>query len=292
MLWEADEMGGVTGTAAQGMLKRLRGVGVASHAYIICGDGDREGAARAMAAAMLCRADGPRPCGVCPSCGKADAGAHPDIIIVEKPGDKKEIPIDNVRDIIKDTAVLPNESDRKAYIFREASQLSVVGQNTLLKTLEEPPAHAAFILAAKDPSALLPTVRSRCVELTVGAVAESGAAAVTDDSEAAREASAAVERFFTALDSGALAFVTEAFALEKLDRTAFTEFVEQAREAAARRVVGEAGARPESGGDMWRVLRALNLARDYLRLNVSTGHITGMFCALLMPRNERNGRNK
>ncbi|MDR1217031.1 MAG: hypothetical protein LBJ99_00425 [Oscillospiraceae bacterium] len=243
-----------------------------SHAYIIYGG---DGGAAALAAAMVCGSGGQRPCGQCAHCKKAAAGAHPDIIYVDKPDDKKEMPVKTIRETVRDTVVLPNEAEMKVYVFRDAGGIRADGQNALLKALEEPPPHVSFILVADAPEDLLATVRSRCVELTAGA--ERGEAGVSD------EAKKAARDFFGALDAGALPFVTFAFALEKLDRTVFTEFVAAARELAAAGLRDCAGGKPERVRDMRRALDALNTAQDHLQLNVNAGHITGMLCAELMP---------
>ena len=61
--------------------------------------------------------------------------------------------------------VQPNEADYKIYLFPRAQDMGLPGQNALLKVLEEPPAYGVFLLLTDNPNKLLPTVRSRCVEL-------------------------------------------------------------------------------------------------------------------------------
>jgi hypothetical protein len=261
----------VSGGGDVGRLLRGRGDAL-SHAYIIYGG---DGGAAARAAAMLCESGGSKPCGQCAHCRKAAAGAHPDIIYVDKPDDKKEMPVKTIRETVRDTVVLPNEAEMKVYVFRDAGGIRADGQNALLKALEEPPPHVSFILVADSPEDLLTTVRSRCVELTGDA--GGGETGVSD------EARKTAREFFAALDAGALPFVTFAFALEKLDRTAFAEFVAAARELAAVGLRDSAGSQPERCRDMRRALDALNTAQDYLQLNVNAGHIAGMLCAELIP---------
>ncbi|MDR2357655.1 MAG: hypothetical protein LBD92_06220 [Oscillospiraceae bacterium] len=275
------------------MLRAVRSVGLEdalasgalSHAYIIHAESGGGETVSALAAAMVCAGAGSRPCGQCAHCRKALSGAHPDIIYVDKPDDKKEIPVRSIREIVKDAAVLPNEADRKVYIIRNASELSVSGQNALLKVLEEPPKHVSFIIAADDQSRLLPTVRSRCVELRS---APGGGDDVSGSGDGAPGGAAdLVMEFFDAMDSDALAFVRFTFSLQNQDRAVLAEFIDGARAAASARLRDEAlGAKPRRA-DMWRALRALEFARDYLQANVSAGHIAGMLCAELLPASGR-----
>jgi hypothetical protein len=252
--------------------------GAFSHAYII--HAEREGAetAAVLAAAMLCADGGDKPCGQCVHCRKAMSGAHPDIIFVDKPDDKKEIPVKNIREIVKDTVVLPNEADRKVYIIRNASELNAEGQNALLKALEEPPEHVSFIIVADDPGRLLPTVRSRCVELRAAPDSVPG-----DVGGAAGKAGDTVRQFFAALDSDAIAFVRFTFSLQNLDRAALAEFIDDARETAAARLRDEVSGAARRDADMRLVIEVLGSARDYLQANVSAGHIAGLLCAELLP---------
>lgn len=143
-----------------------------SHFYLISGP---EGAgkktlARLMAAAILCKG-GEKPCMTCPACRKVLSGSHPDFITVDDP-EKKTVPVDLIRQARADIYVRPNEGDRKIYLFPRAQDMGIPGQNALLKVLEEPPAYGVFILLTDNPEKLLPTVRSRCTELTLTALPE------------------------------------------------------------------------------------------------------------------------
>lgn len=140
-----------------------------SHAYMLVGPDDaaREERATYLAAALLCGA-ADAPCGRCRDCRKVFAGVHPDVIRVERQtADKgqlrREIVVDQIRQITADAVVAPNEAARKVYVIREADKLNTAAQNALLKALEDPPGHACFLLCTTAADALLPTVRSRCV---------------------------------------------------------------------------------------------------------------------------------
>lgn len=137
--------------------------GRASHFYLISGpEGSGKGLlARHLAAALLCR-EADAPCLRCNSCRKVLAGVHPDVTWVTD-GEHKNVAVKIVRQVRDDVYIRPNEGSHKIYIFPQ--NLGPEGQNALLKVLEEPPAYGVFLLLADRPEAILPTVRSRCVEL-------------------------------------------------------------------------------------------------------------------------------
>ena len=144
--------------------------GRASHFYLICGP---EGAgkrtlAKILSAALMCEGVA-QPCMDCEACRKVMASTHPDVITVTDP-DHKNVPVKLVRQIREDMFIKPNEGKRKIYIFPQ--EMGIEGQNALLKVLEEPPSYGAFLLLADNPEKLLPTVRSRCVELGLTALPE------------------------------------------------------------------------------------------------------------------------
>lgn len=137
-----------------------------AHFYLIsgpAGSGKRT-LARLLMAALLCRSGGSKPCGRCSQCRKALSGNHPDLITVDDP-EKKTVPVELVRQAREDLFIRPNEASRKIYFVPRAQDLGLPGQNALLKVLEEPPAYGVFLLLTDNPDRLLPTVRSRCVEL-------------------------------------------------------------------------------------------------------------------------------
>ena len=109
------------------------------HAYIVSEpDGEKSlSLARELAAALVCSADGPVPCGICPACRKVRAGIHPDVITISretgKDGKKKtEISVNQIRAMGADAYVLPNESPRKVYIVDEAEKMNFSAQNAAL----------------------------------------------------------------------------------------------------------------------------------------------------------------
>lgn len=143
-----------------------------SHFYLIsgpAGSGKRT-LARLLAAAILCRSQ-EKPCGTCPACRKVLGAGHPDFITIDDP-EKKTVPVDLVRQARSDMYVRPNESDHKIYLFPRGQDMAEPSQNALLKILEEPPSYGVFLLLTENPEKLLPTVRSRCTQLSLTALPE------------------------------------------------------------------------------------------------------------------------
>ena len=139
-----------------------------SHAYLITGGSgeSRAAYARRLAAAYLCEGEHP-PCGRCRHCRKLAVGAHPDLIEVCLPADKREIGVEQVRTIRADAYVMPNDTAHKVFLIDPADALNPAAQNALLKVLEEGPVYAAFLLTAEQPGRLLDTIRSRCEQISL-----------------------------------------------------------------------------------------------------------------------------
>ena len=160
----------------QEVYDRLRAAadrGALHHALLLTGPkGSGKGElARFIAAAMECTAPAGKPCGTCPACRKVFSGIHPDVIAVRDEG-HKTLPVDTVRALCADAYIRPNEGQRKIYIFEDCGQLDSRCQDILLKTVEEGPRYAAFLFLSENAAAILPTIRSRCVELKLRAADE------------------------------------------------------------------------------------------------------------------------
>lgn len=140
-----------------------------SHAYLLAGE---KGSGKKMLAGIFartlqCEAHESEPCGKCHSCIQAESGNQPDIIYVthEKQG---SISVDDIRGQVNgDIQIKPYSSPYKIYIIDEAEKLTQQAQNALLKTIEEPPAYAIIMLLTANEGMLLPTIKSRCVTLTM-----------------------------------------------------------------------------------------------------------------------------
>ncbi|MBI3785342.1 MAG: DNA polymerase III subunit delta' [Deltaproteobacteria bacterium] len=148
----------------RGFLQSAVAEGRLAHALMFAGsDGiGKRSVALALAARLLCEADGDDACGVCASCRQAGVGSHADLLTVVPAAGKKEIGVDRVRDLKRFMQLQPLGGRAKVVIIDDAPTLSTAAQNALLKTLEEPPPRSFLILIVNNADSLLSTVRSRC----------------------------------------------------------------------------------------------------------------------------------
>lgn len=160
-------------------LKTAAAGGRVSHAYLFVGGaGAGKGMmANTFAKALQCEAKGwATPCGSCKSCVAFDHKNHPDILYVR--GEKKNLLVDDIREQILETVDLkPYQYEKKIYIIEKADTMNIQAQNALLKTLEEPPAHAMFLLLAEREEAFLQTILSRVVTMKLRPLSEADVAA-------------------------------------------------------------------------------------------------------------------
>ena len=138
-----------------------------SHAYILNGErgSGKKMLANLFAMTLLCETGDNEPCGKCHSCKQAESGNHPDIIRVthEKPN---SISVDDIRTQVNNTVdIKPYQGPYKVYIIPQADMMAPQAQNAILKTIEEPPSYAVFLLLTENAETLLPTINSRCVML-------------------------------------------------------------------------------------------------------------------------------
>lgn len=101
------------------------------------------------------------PCGQCSVCQAIDAGNFVDLIEVDAASRTK---VEDTRDLLDNVQYAPSQGRFKIYLIDEVHMLSGHSFNALLKTLEEPPAHAKFLFATTDPDRLPETVLSRCLQ--------------------------------------------------------------------------------------------------------------------------------
>ena len=142
------------------------------HAILIEGETGlgKKTLAREIACALLCRSSAEKPCYSCPQCRKVMNNVHPDVFEYCAPGSANSFHIETVRNVINDCYVIPNEADYKIYILANAHCMNASAQNALLKILEEPPSYAVFILTAENRSAMLETILSRVMTVSVSGV--------------------------------------------------------------------------------------------------------------------------
>lgn len=137
-----------------------------SHAYLLCGEAGsgKRLVAEAFAKTILCEAGGIEACGTCKSCKQAESGNHPDFRTVVR--EKATLGVKEIREqVTGDVQIKPYCSKYKIYLIAEAEKMTEEAQNALLKTIEEPPEYAIFLLTVSRQELLLQTVLSRCVLL-------------------------------------------------------------------------------------------------------------------------------
>ncbi len=153
------------------------------HAIVIEGEDGlgKRTLAKELALNLFCINKENAPCRTCPQCVKVLKGVHPDIYEYTPTGSYK---IDEVRTIVEDAVISPNEADYKIYILGNCQLMTAYAQNALLKVLEEPPSYAVFILTVNNKSSLLETVLSRSVVITLqGVTAKEGAEYIVSNVE-------------------------------------------------------------------------------------------------------------
>lgn len=117
-------------------------------------------------------------CGTCNACRRIAAGTFSDVVVLDK-GEKASIGIDPLRDrVLNPIGYRPFEGRRRVFIIDAADDMTVQAQDSLLKTLEEPPPSAVLILVTAYPDSLLPTIRSRCRRVRFGPLADEDVARV------------------------------------------------------------------------------------------------------------------
>jgi DNA polymerase-3 subunit delta' len=144
--------------------------------------------ALALAQAWLCESDAPaKPCGVCPGCALVRSHTHPDLVVLlpealqeelgwgstqadaeakaSKAKPSREIKVDALRRVVEFAQQTSSRGVAKVVLVHPAERMNAISANTLLKTLEEPPGQARFVLSTEAIDALLPTIRSRCQHL-------------------------------------------------------------------------------------------------------------------------------
>ncbi|MET1080104.1 MAG: DNA polymerase III subunit delta' [Pseudomonas sp.] len=147
--------------------QRLAGRAQHAHAYLLhgpAGIGKRALAERLMAS-LLCRnPNGVDACGTCKACHLLAAGTHPDNFVLEPEEQDKAIKVDQVRELVGFVVQTAQLGGRKVVLVEPAESMNLNAANALLKSLEEPSGDTVLLLVCHQPSRLLPTVKSRCVQ--------------------------------------------------------------------------------------------------------------------------------
>ncbi len=138
-----------------------------AHAYLLHGPAGigKRVLANQLAARLLCQQPlALAACGECKSCHLLAAGTHPDFYVLEPEEADKAIKVDQVRDLVDFVVQTPQLGGRKLVLLEPAEAMNPNAANALLKSLEEPAGNTVMLLISHQPSRLLPTVRSRCVQ--------------------------------------------------------------------------------------------------------------------------------
>lgn len=147
--------------------QQLAGRSQHAHAYLLhgpAGIGKRALAERLMAL-LLCKSPvALQPCGQCKSCHLLAAGSHPDNYVLEPEEADKPIKVDQVRALVNFVVQTAQLGGRKVILVEPTEAMNLNAANALLKSLEEPSGDTVLLLISHQPSLLLPTIKSRCVQ--------------------------------------------------------------------------------------------------------------------------------
>lgn len=245
-----------------------------SHAYIIYSPNEHAAfeEAKNLAAAMVCEGAGEKPCKICRHCSKALREIHPDITVVERllndeGKKKKELAVDQIRAIITDALVLPNEAERKVYIIKEGSYMNTEAQNALLKILEEPPKFVSFIILARSTGELLETVRSRCTALSLTAEAEGPTAEMRE----------LAEKFIAiCAKQEPIALLTFCNSCGDMKNAEAEEFAAAVIHLLTDMLCARLPDLKMQRREIMRLIELMEKTREYLRFNVNAKHVFGM----------------
>ncbi len=240
-----------------------------SHAYIIGGI-DPDGAkalAEQIAAAYICTGQGETPCGACIGCRKVKGGIHPDVIWVSVMDGKREITVEQIRQLRAAAYIRPNEAHRKVFVIENAQAMNANAQNALLKVLEDGPSYLSFLLLTENPQQLLPTIRSRCETLSLLPREEA-----PECGEELRQKADRLAQLLLGADERALAEFTVALEHQKMERETLNTLLDAVKEAL----------RPELLTHPERVIPRMEWLEEIQRasaFNVGTGHLLGWLAA-------------
>lgn len=222
------------------------------HAVLLEG-GTAEGrleTAHTFCAAWLCESVGV-PCGHCNHCRKALGGFHPDVTTLRDGEDgKQQIGVDAVRALQMHTSVKPGEAARRVFVIENAHKLTVQAQNALLKSIEEPPPAACFLLLCPSRKELLTTILSRVTSYALPGVAE-------DFGEEATEAATQIAQALAHNDEYGVLAATAPFDKNK---PLLTEALGALKALLREGLIYDAGCAVENG-ELAQALAALGTAR-------------------------------
>jgi DNA polymerase-3 subunit delta' len=253
--------------AFEGLVARDR----LAHAYLFCGPagvGKRLFAVE-LGMTLLCERSDKKfeACGRCPACLQVAAGSHPDFVMVGRPEESNEVPIETIRDLCQGFGLKSARGRGRIAILDDADDLNDASANCFLKTLEEPPPRSLLLLIGTSADRQLPTIRSRCQVVAFAPLKEEEMRAVLQANSISEPGALdRLLRFGEGSPGRALALADDALwkfrtqFLEALDRRPF-DAVGQMR--AWMQFIEEAG--KESAAQRRRTSLILGLVIDYFR---------------------------
>lgn len=243
-------MSGISAIHKDDVIERLCSIakrGELPHAVVLeADDVNKEGIKLALKVtkSLMCRSDKKVFCNKCSVCHKIDSNSHPDVQIVSVKPQYKSIRVDDIREIINDAYLSPNESAYKVYIIKDGGLMNQSAQNALLKIVEEPPKNVIFIIVCTSEFELISTIRSRSQAFSISASTVKSASTKVKD---------LCEGFINAfLCSQEFEVIKEISKLPK-DRNSVKQILEFTRENAMERV---------KNSDMDLCLRLVKLAQE------------------------------
>lgn len=144
-----------------------------SHSYIFSGISGigKLLFAKEFAKAILCSSKDMKPCGFCKSCESFENLNNPDIIIIDE--QEESIKTEQIKELTNNVLEKPIQGSRKVYIINNSENMTKEAQNSLLKTLEEPPEYIIIILVTSNENLLLNTIKSRCITIAFNRLSDS-----------------------------------------------------------------------------------------------------------------------
>ena len=151
-----------------------------SHSYMFIGKSGigKFMLAKEFAKAILCLGED-KPCNICEACISYNGENNPDITIIDE--EEKSIKTETIKEMVKGVYEKPIKSLKKVYIINDSQKMTKEAQNSLLKTLEEPPEYVVIILITENENLLLNTIKSRCTKIKFNSLSNEQVKSILND---------------------------------------------------------------------------------------------------------------
>ena len=232
------------------------------HAYLFVGpDGvGKRTVALSLALAIHCTQSDHDSCGQCENCHRIRDGNHPDVRVIGPEANKREITIQQMRGLQRLLEFRSYSGKKKVAIIDPAHQMNYHAQNSLLKTLEDPPGDALIILVANSTGSLLSTVLSRCLRLCFAFLPVGDVAGFLVRQQGTPEDQATV---LAVLTGGSLGEALASDAGELLDER--NQWIERFSSLSRGDYRGLVSLAEEMAGNREKALRSLHWVREWYR---------------------------